>query len=81
LVTQIRPYSEKLTEVLQEVSSSLDKNHKNIFINDNESKTVLIVLMASKQRALWWRLIQMFVKKAISHVEENYAEQAKRRKS
>ena len=48
MVTQIRPYSEKLTEVLQ-VSSGLDKNHKNIFINDNESKTVLIVLMASNR--------------------------------
>lgn len=76
MVTQIRPYSEKLTEVLQEVSSGLDKNHKNIFINDNESKTVLIVLMASN-RGLCGAFNTNICKKAISHVEENYAEQAK----
>ncbi|MCK9256174.1 MAG: ATP synthase F1 subunit gamma [Bacteroidales bacterium] len=75
MLVQIRPYSDKLKEVLQEVSSGLDKNHNNIFINETESKSVLIVLMASN-RGLCGAFNTNICKKAISYVNENYSEQA-----
>lgn len=78
-VLQIRPYSQKLQEVLLELSSNLDKTHKNIFINQTEAKSILIVLMASN-RGLCGAFNANICKKAVQYVHENYDEQARQNK-
>ncbi len=78
-VLQIRPYSQKLQEVLLELSSNLDKTHKNIFINQTEAKSILIVLMSSN-RGLCGAFNANICKKAVQYVHENYDEQARQNK-
>ncbi|HOK37139.1 MAG: ATP synthase F1 subunit gamma [Bacteroidales bacterium] len=78
-ITQIKPYAAKLVDVLIEVSSSLDKEHKGIFNEERNQENVLIVLMASN-RGLCGAFNSNICKAAISHVQNNYPEQAKSNK-
>ncbi len=47
-ITQMRPYAEKLKEILQNVSSSLD-NSENVYAKNTSSKNVLIVAISSNR--------------------------------
>ena len=48
-VLQIRPYADKMRDVLAEVSSSLDKNHASCYGEVRKVEKVLVVLMASNR--------------------------------
>jgi F-type H+-transporting ATPase subunit gamma len=73
-VVQIRPYSNKLKEILTEVSSGLNKEHSSIYSQQREVKNVLIVLLASN-RGLCGAFNGSICKKAILHAEESYPSQ------
>ncbi len=78
-ITQIKPYAAKLVDVLLEVSSSLDQEHKGIFNEERNPENVLIVLMASN-RGLCGAFNSNICKAAISHIQNKYPEQAKNNK-
>src|SRR5699024_8963620 len=48
-ITAMRPYSEKLTELLQGLSASLEGESGSIYAQSNEVKKVLIVLVTSNR--------------------------------
>jgi len=48
-ITQMRPYSNKLTELLQSLSSSLDGSENNQYSNSREVKKLLIVSITSNR--------------------------------
>lgn len=70
-VVQIRPYANKLKEILSEVSSGLDKSHSGVYSQVRETKNVLIVLLASN-RGLCGAFNSNVCKKAIQHMENTY---------
>ncbi|PLX09592.1 MAG: ATP synthase F1 subunit gamma [Marinilabiliales bacterium] len=72
-VIQIRPYANKLTEVLAEVSSGLDKDHKGVYNVERPVESVLLVLLTSN-RGLCGAFNANICKKAIHHVEEKYSD-------
>ena len=47
-VTQMRPYANKLQEILQNVSSSLDSS-ENAYARNSSSKNVLIICISSNR--------------------------------
>ena len=73
-VLQIRPYADKMRDVLAEVSSSLDKNHASCYGEVRKVEKVLVVLMASN-RGLCGGFNSNICKKAMAHVKENYPAQ------
>ncbi|MDR2836100.1 MAG: ATP synthase F1 subunit gamma [Bacteroidales bacterium] len=73
-IVQIRPYSNKFTEILQEVSSNLDKNISSIYTETRNPEKVLIVLLASN-RGLCGAFNNNICKIAIKHIEDNYSTQ------
>ncbi len=73
-VLQIRPYADKMRDVLAEVSSSLDKNHASKYGEVRKIENVLIVLMASN-RGLCGGFNSNICKKAMAHVKETYPQQ------
>jgi F-type H+-transporting ATPase subunit gamma len=72
-VVQIRPYANKLKDVLAEVSSGLDKNHKGIYNTQRKVEKVLIVLIASN-RGLCGAFNANICKKAYSVINEKYSD-------
>lgn len=78
-ITQIKPYAAKLVQVLLEVSSSLDKEHKGIFNENRIPENILIILMASN-RGLCGAFNSNICKAAIAHIQEKYPEQLKNNK-
>lgn len=72
-VVQIRPYANKLKDVLAEVSSGLDKNHKGIYNTERPVEKVLIVLIASN-RGLCGAFNANICKKANSVINEKYSD-------
>jgi F-type H+-transporting ATPase subunit gamma len=72
-VVQIRPYANKLKDVLAEVSSGLDKNHKGIYNTQRKVEKVLIVLIASN-RGLCGAFNANICKKAFSVINEKYSD-------
>ncbi len=71
-VIQIRPYANKLKEVLIEVSSGLDKDHKGIFSVNRPIENVLIVLLTSN-RGLCGAFNANVCKNAVSYITDNYS--------
>ncbi len=72
-VTQIRPYADKLKDVLSEVSSGLDKNHKGEYNIQRPVEKALIVLLASN-RGLCGGFNANISKKAKQHITDVFAE-------
>ncbi|SHF70526.1 ATP synthase F1 subcomplex gamma subunit [Salegentibacter echinorum] len=48
-ITQMRPYSEKLTQLLQDLSASLDDDANNKYAQEREVKNVLMVAISSNK--------------------------------
>jgi len=48
-ITQMRPYSEKLTQLLQDLSASLDDDASSKYAEDREVKNVLVVAISSNK--------------------------------
>jgi F-type H+-transporting ATPase subunit gamma len=74
-VVQIRPYANKLREVLVEVSSSLNKDHVGTYNEARKADKILIILIASN-RGLCGAFNANVCKKAMILVNENYKTQA-----
>ncbi len=70
-VTQIRPYANKLTEVLTELTMSLDTKHKGVFNQHRKVEKLLVVLVASN-RGLCGAFNTNICKKAINTIENKY---------
>ncbi len=74
-VVQIRPYANKLREVLVEVSSGLNKDHVGKYNQVRKADNILIVLIASN-RGLCGAFNANICKKSIQLVNETYSSQA-----
>ena len=72
-VTQIRPYANKLKDVLSEVSSGLDKEHKGAYNVQRPVENALIVLLTSN-RGLCGGFNANICKKAKQHITDDFAE-------
>ncbi len=70
-ITQMRPYAEKLQEILQNVSSSLDAS-ENAYAKTNGSKQVLVVAISSN-RGLAGAFNANIIKKTWSLINTDYA--------
>ena len=70
-ITQMRPYAEKLTELLQSLSASLDANAAGSFSEEREISKVLIVAITSN-RGLCGGFNSSIIKGATKHIEKNY---------
>ncbi|HVD96682.1 MAG TPA: ATP synthase F1 subunit gamma [Cytophagaceae bacterium] len=73
-ITKIRPYSEKLTEILNNVSASLDASSENPYAEEREVKSVLIVLITS-DRGLAGAFNTNAIKGALTLLNTRYSEQ------
>jgi F-type H+-transporting ATPase subunit gamma len=74
-VVQIRPYANKLREVLVEVSTGLNKDHNGIYNQNRTPNNVLIILVASN-RGLCGAFNSNVCKRAMQLVREKYSTQA-----
>jgi F-type H+-transporting ATPase subunit gamma len=72
-ITQMRPYAEKLTELLQSLSASVDANAGGAFAEQREVSKVLIVAITSN-RGLCGGFNSSIIKGATSHIDSNYAD-------
>jgi len=70
-VTQMRPYSEKLQEILQGVSTGLDTS-ENVYTRPDSNESVLIVAITSN-RGLCGAFNSQVIKRVNSLIENEYA--------
>ena len=73
-ITAMRPYSDKLTELLQSLSASLEGDSGSKFAEQREVKNVLIVAITSN-RGLCGAFNSNIVKEVNRLVQDNYANQ------
>lgn len=73
-VTQIRPYADKLDEILSNLSASLDPNHENVYAQHRDIKRVLIVPITSN-RGLCGAFNANVIKKSVTLATEVYSKQ------
>lgn len=70
-ILQIRPYADKLHEILVAISSSLDEVEGSPYTQERDPEKVLIILMSSN-RGLCGGFNTNIAKKAVQHVKSNY---------
>jgi F-type H+-transporting ATPase subunit gamma len=70
-ITQMRPYANKLQEILQNVSSSLDSS-ENVYARNTSSKNVLLICISSN-RGLAGGFNSNVIKKTLSLIKNEYA--------
>lgn len=70
-VIKMRPYANKMQEVLAEVSGNLDSANENTFIKQREIKKVLLLVVTSN-RGLCGAFNSGLVRQAIQYAQENY---------
>ncbi len=70
-IIQMRPYANKLHEILENLSSSLKSERDNVYGQDRETKRILLVVITSN-RGLCGAFNSNVVKKAIQLVDEVY---------
>lgn len=73
-VTQLRPYAEKLQEILGSISGSLKSDEGNIYAQNREEESVLLVLITSN-RGLCGAFNSNAIKAAIHAALETYSDQ------
>ncbi|MDG5491138.1 ATP synthase F1 subunit gamma [Psychroserpens sp. SPM9] len=73
-ITAMRPYSDKLTELLQSLSATLDGDSGSKFATQREVKNVLLVVITSN-RGLAGAFNSNIIKEATNLTKEKYAEQ------
>lgn len=71
-IIQMRPYANKLTELLNNLSASLDSSDGGVYTQEREIKNVLIVTVTSN-RGLCGGFNAYIMKKAKSLINEEYA--------
>ena len=70
-ITQMRPYAEKLTELLQSLSASLEGEVGGVYSQQKEVSNVLIVAITSN-RGLCGGFNSSVIKATVKHVKDNY---------
>jgi len=73
-ITNMRPYANKLTELLQNLSATLDGDAGSVYATTRDVEKVLLVAITSN-RGLCGAFNSNIVKKAISIAKEQYANQ------
>ena len=71
-ITQMRPYAEKLTELLQSLSATLDANAGGVYSEQREISKVLIVAITSN-RGLCGGFNSSIIKATTKHINDSYA--------
>lgn len=71
-ILQLRPYVNKLQEILQSISVSLESSDENIYLRRNEVNNVLFVVLTSN-RGLCGAFNSNVIKVTTRYIEENYA--------
>jgi F-type H+-transporting ATPase subunit gamma len=71
-ITAMRPYSSKLTELLQNLSATLDSDASGAYATDREVSKVLLVAITSN-RGLCGGFNSSITKKVVRTIEENYS--------
>lgn len=71
-ITQMRPYANKLTELLQSLSASIEGEVGGVFSQQKEVSKVLLVVITSN-RGLCGSFNSNVIKAAIKQIEEKYA--------
>ena len=71
-ITKMRPYSENLTGILQNVSAGLDNSEGNVYSEDREVNKVLLVVVSS-DRGLCGGFNSAVFKRTIALVKEKYS--------
>jgi len=72
-ITQMRPYADKLHEILEHVMSSAENFEDNVYTQERNPEKILIVIIASN-KGLCGAFNANAVKKAVELVENDYAE-------
>lgn len=72
-ITQMRPYANKLTELLQNLSASLDDDASGVYSTQREISNVLLVVLTSN-RGLCGGFNSSIVKTTKKHIIANYAD-------
>tara|TARA_R110001632_G_scaffold34766_3_gene88158 strand:- start:9765 stop:10625 length:861 start_codon:yes stop_codon:yes gene_type:complete len=70
-ITAMRPYSSKLTELLQNLSATLDSDAGGDFSKQREISKVLLVVVTSN-RGLCGGFNSSVIKKTVKNIEDNY---------
>ena len=70
-ITQMRPYANKLSELLQNLSSNLDSSDSSVYSKQREVNNVLIVAITSN-RGLCGGFNANIIKKTKLIIEESY---------
>ncbi len=73
-IVQLRPYAEKLQEILGSISDSLKDDDENVYARGGDEHCVLLVLITSN-RGLCGAFNSNVIKKSIQSALETYAEQ------
>ncbi|MEP2024421.1 MAG: ATP synthase F1 subunit gamma [Reichenbachiella sp.] len=75
-ITQMRPYSQKLTGLLQNVSAGMDDNSDNIYGQEREVNNVLLVVISS-DRGLCGAFNNNVFKATVNLIKEKYSYEEK----
>jgi len=70
-ITAMRPYANKLTELLQSLSATLDSDAGGVYANERELKKVLLVVITSN-RGLCGAFNSSVIKKSIDLIQSTY---------
>lgn len=71
-ITAMRPYSSKLTELLQNLSTTLDSDVEGVYSTQREISKVLLVVITSN-RGLCGGFNSSITKKVVKTIEEKYS--------
>lgn len=71
-ITQMRPYANKLTELLQSLSATLDSDVGGVYSEQREVSKVLVVAITSN-RGLCGGFNSSIIKGTIKNIEDNYS--------
>ena len=70
-ITQMRPYADKLTELLQSLSATLEGDVGGVYSNQKEVSKVLLVVITSN-RGLCGGFNSSVIKASVKHIKDNY---------
>ena len=70
-ITQMRPYADKLTELLQSLSATLEGDVGGVYSNQKEVSKVLVVVITSN-RGLCGGFNSSIIKASVKNIKENY---------
>ncbi|MDO9260727.1 MAG: FoF1 ATP synthase subunit gamma, partial [Flavobacteriaceae bacterium] len=72
-ITQMRPYANKLTELLQSLSGTLSVESGGVYAEQRDVNNVLFVVITSN-RGLCGAFNSQVVKKTLQYIEDNYTD-------